>query len=369
MAKYCGVATNSGDIDKTLLGEISARIAAAESAATAAVGQARGIINSIRNIGKAIDVTSSLALTASEPYIGELALGAPEPPSLSPLGMPPLGVDYREDAYSSDLLDAVRDWLLGNFRNGADALSEDAEDAMFQISAEQDLLAIEDEKDRLAGEWAESGALMADGNVIAAVAAVENKYIEKKLVDTRKISEDSEDQLIKNTRFTVQKARELEDILRELFSARLDRILEAAAELIRWGERAYGIYTDWYRSIAALHKAKANIYEDEIQALSAFERAKVKIYRAKLDYAIATLKAELINTKVDIERAKVDLLTSAEADKDIAILNAHLTAGLLSSHHASSQMSFAESESDNESDSASNSVSCEDREVHSYEGS
>jgi hypothetical protein len=257
---------------------------------------------------------------------------------------------------------------------------------MFERDQERDLLDHQRAMDRIRAEWSASGLPLPDGALAQALTQEEVDYVNRRLDKTRLISIEMAKIADANTRFAVEQASRLEQILMDFQKTIQQRIFEASKatadlqiQTINAEIAKQRIMTDVYKTIADVRiedaKAIVEIYTAEVQAYTAqiqaettridsivrtflaeveMYKADVSVYSALTDVEIKILDAQL---RIAIERATLTLKNAElqirqyeslnglkiEAIKAEGTIAAQLVAGALSGIHASAQMSASDS--------------------------
>lgn len=401
------------DMFETSPNIVQAQFEAAQGYAASAFQIAQGLLQALASIatsissidtnvvleGISLDVPQFTDLKPVQPSFTMQQFSPPDHPAfqnidLSDLVIPdPSSIMVRTDqvdpqagGYSSQLLTALKAKMLRDIVNGGSGLGADIEQQLWDRDEARSLLDHQKAMDRIRAEWSTSGLPLPDGSLISALTQEEVDYVNRRGDQTKTIAIEMAKIADANTRFAVEQASRLEQILMSFQQTLQQRIFEASVatakmqiETINAEIAKQRIMTDVYKTIADVRiedaKAIVEIYTAQVQAYTAqiqaestridsivrtflaqveMYKADVSVYSALTDVEIKILDAQL---RVAIERANLTLkdaelkIRQYEANKGLQIeaikaegsIAAQLVAGALAGIHASAQMSASDS--------------------------
>jgi hypothetical protein len=385
----------------------------AQAYAKDAYNIAKGLLQALSNIanglnqidtnvvleGVTLDVPTFTSLKPVQPSFTMNTYSPPDHPTfnnidLSDLTVPSVdniivrtdAIDPQAGGYSSPLLTALKARILYDIVNGGSGLGADIEQQMWDRDEARSLLDHQKAMDRIRSEWSTSGLPLPDGALIAALTQEEIDYVNRRSDQTKTIAIEMAKIADANTRFAIEQASRLEQILMNFQQVLQQRIYEASVataklqiEVVNAEIAKQRIMTDIYRTVADVRietaKAIVSIYTAEVQAYAAqiqaeatridsivrtflaqveMYKADVSVYSAITDVEIKILDAQL---RIAIERAELTIKNAElqirqyealnglkiEAIKAEGSVAAQLVAGALSGIHAGAQISASNS--------------------------
>jgi hypothetical protein len=290
----------------------------------------------------------------------------PIKPTLSDIPAPPISFDFTQTPYVSTLLSALKDKLETDILVGSTGLSLGIEQEIYDRESERDRLELADTMDRIAVRWAESGFTLPDGILTAQTSMADVTYQNQRLDKSRKIAEDSFKTAVENTRFTIEQASKLEDILMRFNTSDNEMKIKAATAILQSGIQIFEALIKEKLANVDLYKAEAQAYEANANALGAIARVDVAYFEAQAGYNAARANVSLKEIEMQIKQLEVQLSINAEIAKAIADVGSRLAAGALSSVNAGVSLGYSGQDSAHTSMSDQINHSEQIQESHEY---
>ena len=193
--------------------------------------------------------------------------------------VPAINIETGNNMYDSALLGALRTKLQNNIVIGGTGLSPEVEAAIYARDYERARLALADEMDRFADEWAKRGLPLPDGVLTENMRAMHVTFLDHRLDVSRDI---------------VLKQAELEQT----------NIFKSIEEAVRLEGLFIDFQKDWNQRIFLRSKAVADASIEVFKATIADYNAQVDAYKAQIEVYKGLLQGEL--TKAEIYRTGVD---------------------------------------------------------------
>lgn len=256
------------------------------------------------------------APTLSFPVVPEFGvLTLPEPPSIqipsfgavSPdddLTAPSNQFAFYEQAYSSTLLDAVKLKLLTDIEEGGYGIDTADEVSLWERARarEYDLATAQIAEIRSTG--AIRGFELPPGDLNVAIQVAHQDLQNKVSTLNRDIALKRADLYVDNRKFTIQQARELEQILINYHNSLMERTLNAAKAALDAEISVFNALVARYNARLDAYKTEAQVFEAQIRA----SLAQVEIYRTTMEGKRIELEAQ--RTQVDVYRAQLSGIES-----------------------------------------------------------
>ena len=234
-------------------------------------------------------------------------------------------IDPQAGGYSSALLTALKAKILYNVTYGGSGLGEDIETQMWQRDEARDLLDHQRAMDRIRAEWSVSGLPLPDGALIAALTQEEIDYTNRRNDKNKNIAIEMAKIADTNTRFAIEQASRLEQILMNFQQTLQQRIFDASVatakmqiESINAEIAKQRIMTEIYRTVADVRieeaRAIVQIYTAEVQAYA----TQVQAEATRIDSIVRTFMAEVEMYKADVS------VYEALSNVELKILDAQL---------------------------------------------
>lgn len=259
--------------------------------------------------------------TAPTLTIPDFELDLPTPPiDLVPPG---LIFNFKEQAYTSNLMDALTAELLDRIQNGGTGLHPDIEQAIWDRARNrEDQNAIRSEN-QINIEQAAKGFTRPSGAHLAALDELAQATQNKNADLSREIAIKQAELEQENIKFALQTSLALEQSWMQLHNQVQQRSFEVEKYIQQVAISLYEAAIKRYEVELEIYKTYAAAFESRVRA----ELAKAEIFKTELDgqrligelnlQKVELYKAQLagINTAVDVYRAELDAVkTQVEAD-------------------------------------------------------
>lgn len=255
-------------------------------------------------------------------------------PSAFPEMVGPGDVNTGATSYVSNLLTALKAKILSDVQTGATGISPAVEDGIFKRQRERDLQEYEDEKNRIADNWARGGFPFPNGGLRATQDKVTREFSNKRYDVSRDIMIKSWEIALNNTHFVIAQGVAIEGLMIRWAESVATRIFEASKAVIDSQIRTYEARVKGFGEKARIiiEKCKAKIeynlgiirmYEASVNAYSSKMRAEAeRINAVARGYEAQT---EVFNSIVNFDIKKVELdLKVIQARIDQALGNAQI---------------------------------------------
>ena len=245
--------------------------------------------------------------TADKPTIIGNLPDIPERPSFENLPAPDVAFEYDEAYYTSSLNDLLKQALYDELRNGSTGLTASVENDIYSREYERDILTLQNNRDKIANIWAESGMSIPDGVLISAINMAQvdfqNKYSDK----SRDIRIESFKRADDNAKFIKDLSVKYEQILMDYSDKYWGRKLDAAKSILIWAQTYYEMWIKYESIFLERYKTDASVYQAVANAESAILESQAKVYDSEVRYVIgaAEMEAKEIEAKVEVEKLKI----------------------------------------------------------------
>lgn len=285
--------------------------------------------------------TSPIIALPAAPTIGSISL--PDPPSiqipsfsasvpLDDLIAPSNSFQFAEAAYNSANLAAIQGKLLADLQNGSYGIETADEVALWQRGRDRETNVLSVEMDNIFGTQAARGFPLPPGSQAIAVQRAHQNYVEKVSSLSREIMIKRGDLFNETRKFTIQEARQLEQILIAYYAGQMERALNAAKISMDLAIQLFNTVVARYNARIAGYQAQAQVFAQQLQAAlaqvqiyktlveskgveAAIQKTLVDAYKATLDGVntvvnIYRTQMEAAKVQADIERLKIDAYKS-----------------------------------------------------------
>lgn len=285
--------------------------------------------------------TSPTIVLPNAPTIGAIAL--PDPPSiqiptfsasvpLDDLITPSNSFQFAEAAYDSANLAELESKLLYELQNGGYGIETADEAALWQRGRDRETAAWSQQMDNILATSAARGFPLPPGAQLVAVQRANEDYAEKLSSLSREIMIKRGDLFVENRKFTIQEARQLEQILIAYYGGQMERALNAQKISMDLAIQLFNVVVSRYNARIAGYQAQAQVFAQQLQAALAqvqiyktlveskgveasIQRTLVESYKATLDGVntvvnIYRTQMEAAKVQADIERLKIDAFKS-----------------------------------------------------------
>jgi hypothetical protein len=224
---------------------------------------------------------------------------------------------FDEQAYQSDMLDALKAELMDNLLNGGYGINTADEQLLWERAREREMLAAETTIQQATADAASRGFPMPPGALLAVIEGAQQAALEKISSVNRDIALKRADMYVENRKFTIQQVRETEQMLITYFGYMMERALNAAKYTSEMGKHIYDALVARYQARVAGAQAASQAYEVQLKAgLAALEAYKVEMEGARLAVDVQKLVADVYNAQLDGVKTFVDVYrTQMEASK------------------------------------------------------
>lgn len=286
------------------------------------------------------DVEIPTAPTFSFPTAVELSpITLPEAPSVNvpsfdeTLPVPDFAVptavfSFAEAEYRSLVLDELKVKLLDQLLNGGYGIEDQDESGIWQRAREREDIAAAARGDELYRRFAERGFQLPPGELGVALDVAAQAHQNKVSDLSRDVMLKRGDLYVENRKFTIQEARQLENVLIQYHGSVQERALNAAKATLEAGIQLFNAAVAKYNAQLDTYKAYGQVYETRVRAILAsvdiyktqveakrveadIQRASVENYRAQLEgvNTLATIyrtQMEAANVRAAIERLRIE---------------------------------------------------------------
>jgi len=309
-------------------------------------------------------------------------------PSSFPEMIGPGDANPGDLVYVSPLLTALKSKILSDLVTGSTGLTDAVEDAIFKREYERSLLEHENEKDRIAANWATGNFPFPNSGLRAALDKADREFSNKRLDVSRDVAIKSFELALQNSHFVIQQGVVIEGLLIQWSNQVATRVLEASKaeinKLIQSYEAKVKGFSERTRLIIekCLAKIQYNIgvirmYEGSVNAFSAKMRAEsdrvnavsrgyeaeanlfntqvnfdiqrvnldLKVIQARIDQAVANAGIMIKDKEVELKNYELIKSLMMEAQKAIGMIAAQVASGALSAVHAAVGISASDSAS------------------------
>lgn len=214
---------------------------------------------------------------------------------------------WNEVSYSSTLLTAVRDALLGWVNGASTGLSEDVEQALWNRGRDRDNALYVSAFEQINRDFAARGHHLPSGQAAQLAQEAIFKARESAGVLNRDIMIKQADLEQSNRRFAFEQSAQIEASLINYWSQQQQRSFEAAKYVIEAAVAVFQAKVTKYNADVEAFKARAEVYRTRIQG----ELAKIEIYKAQVEGQKLLLGVS--EQQVNIYRAQLDSVKSLVA--------------------------------------------------------
>lgn len=200
---------------------------------------------------------------------------------------------FAEQAYSSALLDATKAKLLDNMLNGGYGIEPADETALWERARAREYLTSQQSVEEIFRNHASRGFPLPPGDVFIATERAQQELTDRVSAVNREITLKRSELYVDNRKFTIQQAKELENILINFHNSIQERALNAAKATLEAAIRIFDALVARYNARIAAYQASAQVFEAQTRAAM----TQIEIYRTQIDAARLT---------VDIQRIAVD---------------------------------------------------------------
>lgn len=237
-------------------------------------------------------VTLPTAPTVSIPAL-------PEPPSVEmpyfssvapvdDLVVPTNTFAFYEQLYTSALLDEVKAKLLDNLQNGGYGIETADEAALWERARAREYATAQQTMDDAIRFHAARGFPLPTGELTVVLERAQQELQDKVSSANRDIALKRSELYVQNRQFTIQQAKELENILIGYQNSVMERALNAQRVTMEVAIQVYNALVARYNARLDAYKTEAQVFVERIRAAL----TRVEIYRAQIDGARLNVEAQ-----------------------------------------------------------------------------
>lgn len=282
----------------------------------------------------------------------------PDPPSVAlPFFNSTLPIDdlvvptntfaFYEQLYASANLDALKAKLLDNLLNGGYGIEPADEQALWDRQRAREFAGATQTVDEAIRMFAARGFPLPPGQLYVVIERAQQEVQDKVSSGNRDIALRRSELYVDNRKFTIQQAKELENILIGYQNSVMERALNAAKVTLEASLKIYDALVARYNARLEAYKTEASVFETRIRAAL----TQVEIYKAQIDgarlsvemqrVAVEAYNAQLkgIETIVSIYRTRME---AAQVQANISRIRLEAFRGLIDAYSAQVQAKVAE---------------------------
>lgn len=224
---------------------------------------------------------------------------------------------YVEPIYDSALLDELKSKLLYDLINGGYGIENEDEMRLWQRAREREAINSEAAIQDVTRQVAARGFDVPPGTLNAMVQAAQQTALENNSTLSREILVKKADLYVQNRQFTIQQARETEQMLITAFGYMCERMLNSAKAVVELSIAVFNARVAKYNYSLERYKADAAVYESLIRGVALqLDAYKTQIEGLKLSADIQRIHAEVYKVQIDGINALVNIYkTEMEAAK------------------------------------------------------
>lgn len=207
--------------------------------------------------------------------------------------------EWGETEYKSAMLDEVKRKLLYDLQNGGYGIDEADERRLWDRAREREVVSAQTRLDELARLHAARGFDLPPGALYAQQQDAQQEALEKSSTLSRDIASKRADLYVENRKFTIQAAREVEDMLIRHAGTVAERALNAAKATVEMGVAIFNAQVAKYTAKLEAYRVYAAAYESQVRAaLAGVEVFKAKVEGARLTVETQKLYADVYLTQI-----------------------------------------------------------------------
>lgn len=208
--------------------------------------------------------------------------------------------EFSEAEYQSVLLDEVKSKLLYDLQNGGYGIDDADERRLWDRARERELLSAQTRLDELARLHAARGFDLPPGVLHAQQQAAQQEALEKNSTLSRDIAYKRADLYVENRKFTIEAARQVEDMLIRHAGTVAERALNASRAMVELGVAIFNAQVAKYNAKLDAYRTYAAAYESRVRAaLTGVEIFKAKVEGARLTVETQKLYADVYQTQLE----------------------------------------------------------------------
>lgn len=215
--------------------------------------------------------------------------------------------DWNEEDYESELKDAMVAVIIRDIQNGGYGIEATDEALIWQRSRDREQLVLNQRLEEATREWSLGGFTMPPGAMMNAVEAANQEFLNKVASNNREQTIEHSNKYWEGKKYTIDQAREVEQMLIGFHNSVQERALNAAKTQVEVGIQIVNSHIARFNAHHDRYKIEADVYEAQIRA----EIAKVEIYKAQVDAVNAIVGynrslVEMYNAQLDATKNLVD---------------------------------------------------------------
>jgi len=210
---------------------------------------------------------------------------------------------FSESGYSSLLLLAGQQKLANDLANGGYGIETADELAIWQRAQDRELRAGVAAAADIARAMAARGFAMPPGAMLAQMASSNQATLEKMSTLSRDTALKRADMYVENRKFTIDQAREYEALTTALYSAVMERALNASKATAEFGIAVYNASLAKFDALTKAFSVQVQAYGEEVRA-------------AVATLEVQRLSLEVVRTETEVQKTQAQLyLDQIEAQK------------------------------------------------------
>lgn len=206
---------------------------------------------------------------------------------------------WAEDDYSSTMLDTAKAKLLADMQNGGYGIEVTDETRLWDRMTERELAQANAETEEIERTFAMRRFPVPPGTMYQAMERARQTAQDAASTASRDIAVRRSELLVQNRQFTLEQVKQMEGMLMNYRTARLERLLNAARYSAQFAIDFFHAQRDAYVARLEGYKAEAAVFADLVRA----QVEKLNIYRATLEGE--RLKGELDKTRLEAYRSQL----------------------------------------------------------------
>lgn len=207
--------------------------------------------------------------------------------------------EWSEAEYKSVMLDEVKKKLLYDLQNGGYGIEEADERRLWDRAREREMVSAQTRLGELARLHAARGFDLPPGALYAQQQDAQQEALEKNSTLSRDIASKRADLYVENRKFTIEAARQVEDMLIRHAGTVAERALNAAKVTVELGVAIFNAQVAKYSAKLDAYRTYAAAYESQVRAaLAGVEVFKAKVEGARLTVETQKLYADVYQTQI-----------------------------------------------------------------------
>lgn len=235
------------------------------------------------------------------------------------LVMPTFQFQFAEAPYQDALLDELKRKLLHDLVNGGYGIEPLDEAALWERERERELLGADELLQQAVTQSAAFNFSIPTGAAMAVIQKAQQQALEKISSVNRDIALKRSELYVQNRQFTIQQAKEVEQMLLQYWGSMMERSLNAARAIVELGIAAYNARLARANYMLERVRIEAQIFETQVRAaLAQLEVYKGELEGARLAEDVQRLHVEVFRTFIESAQATVELYRTQMGAAQIA---------------------------------------------------